>query len=156
MLGSEWWAPLAATLAGLAAGTLIGHASAQTPSAGDIVGVWAEDDGQLKFEVHEVGDTYEARIIQSGRVMEADGRTFRADLLNPDPTLRSRNLKGTVILSNLRWNPETRRWEGASLYDGSSGRTYSAYVSLVDGHMELRGYLGVPLLGQTVTLRRAQ
>lgn len=156
MAGSRWWAPLAATLAGLTAGPLIGHGFAQTSAAREIVGVWAEDDGQLKFEVYEVGETYEARIIHSGRVMEADGRTFRADTLNPDPTLRSRSLKGTVILSGLRWIPETRRWEGASLYDGSSGRTYSAYVSLVDGHMELRGYLGVPLLGQTVILRRAQ
>lgn len=156
MVRSKWWASWAATLAGLTAGPLIGHASAQPPAAREIIGVWAEDDGQFKFEVHEVGDTYKARIIHSGRVMEADGRTFKADTLNPDPALRSRSLKGTVILSGLRWNPETGRWEGASLYDGSSGRTYSAYVLLVDGHMELRGYLGVPLLGQTVILRRAQ
>jgi uncharacterized protein (DUF2147 family) len=156
MVGSKWWTRWAATLAGLTVGSLIGHASAQTPAAREIVGVWAEDDGQLKFEVHEVGETYEARIIHSGRVMEADGRTFKADTLNPDPALRSRSLKGTVILSGLKWNSEARRWEGASLYDSSSGRTYSAYVSLVDEHMELRGYLGVPLLGQTVILRRAR
>lgn len=156
MVGSRWRALWAATLAALTVGLLIGHASAQALSAREIVGMWAEDDGQLTFEVHEAGETYEARIIHSGRVMEADGRTFKTDTLNPDPTLRSRSLKGTVILSGLKWNSETRRWEGASLYDGSSGRTYSAYVSLVDGHMELRGYLGVPLLGQTIILRRAQ
>lgn len=156
MARSKWCASWAASLFGLIAGPLNGHASAQTPAAREIVGVWVEDDGQLKFEIREVGETYEARLVHSGRVMETDGRTFRADTLNLDPTLRSRSLKGTVILSNLRWNPEPRRWEGASLYDGSSGRTYSAYVSLVDGHMELRGYLGVPLLGQTITLRRAR
>lgn len=156
MPGSRWWLPWAAILAGLLVGLPTVAASAQTPSAQDIVGVWAEDDGQLTFEVHEVDETYEARIIHSARVMEADGRTFRADTLNPDPALRSRNLRGTVILSGLRWDQEGRRWEGGSLYDGSSGRTYSAYVSLVNRHMELRGYLGIPLLGQTIILRRAR
>jgi hypothetical protein len=107
MAGSKWWTSWAATLAGLTLGPLIGHASAQTPAARDIVGMWAEDDGQLKFEVHEVGDTYEARIIHSGHAMEADGRTFKADILNPDPALRSLSLKGTVILSGLRRKPET-------------------------------------------------
>lgn len=81
MPGSRWWLPWAAILAGLLVGLPAGSASAQTPSAQDIVGVWAEDDGQLKFEVHEVDETYEARIIHSARVMEADGRTFRADTL---------------------------------------------------------------------------
>ncbi|MFG5121283.1 DUF2147 domain-containing protein [Methylorubrum sp. POS3] len=156
MVRSKWWASWAATLPGLTAGLLIGHASAQTPAAREIVGVWAEDDGQLKFEVHEVNETYEAHLIHSARVMEADGRTFRADTFNPDPALRGRNLRGTVILSGLRWDQAVRRWEGGSLYDGSSGRTYSAYVSLVDGHMELRGYLGIPLLGQTIILRRTR
>ncbi|WP_128562583.1 DUF2147 domain-containing protein [Methylobacterium crusticola] len=140
----------------LTAGPSIEHAAAQTSSPRDIVGVWAEDEGQLKFEVFEVGEGYEARIIHSSRVMEADGRTFKADTLNPDPALRSRSLEGTVLLSGLTWSPEHRRWERGNLYDGSSGRTYSAHVSLVDGHMELRGYLGVPLLGQTVILRRVQ
>lgn len=30
MLGSKWWTPLAATLAGLVVGPLIGHASDKT------------------------------------------------------------------------------------------------------------------------------
>lgn len=45
-----------------------------------------------------MGETYEARIIHSGRVVEAGGKTFRADTLNRDPTLRSRSLNGTVNL----------------------------------------------------------
>lgn len=82
-------------------------------------------------------------------------KTFKKDTLNPDASLRNRSLEGIVFISNLKWNAEERSWEGGSLYDGSSGRTVSARVALVNDKMELRGYMGTPLLGQTVVLHRA-
>jgi uncharacterized protein (DUF2147 family) len=57
-------------------------------------------------------------------------------------------------LQNLKWDPQDRRWEDGSLYDGTSGRTISARVSLVGGKMEMRVYMGSPMLGRTLTFRR--
>lgn len=41
-------------------------------------------------------------------------------------------------------------WEAGSIYDPQSGHTYQANITLKDSdHLQLRGYLGIPLLGAT-------
>jgi uncharacterized protein (DUF2147 family) len=133
-----------------------GGAFAQASSPDEIIGVWESEDGNVKFEMFDAGGIYAARMIYGVRLVEADGKTFKKDILNPDPMLRSRSLEGIVFLNDLKWDAGERRWEGGSLYDGSSGRTYSGRASLVNGKLELRGYMGTPLLGQTMVLRRVQ
>ncbi|MGD7191161.1 DUF2147 domain-containing protein [Ralstonia pseudosolanacearum] len=73
---------------------------------------------------------------------------------NPNPALRSRSLKNVVFLSGLRW--EDGQWTGGSLYDGASGRTYTCKVTIKDGKMHLRGYLGISALGQTKVFHRVR
>ena len=137
-------------------GLPVANAFAQASSPNEIVGVWEAENGSLKFEMFDAGGTYAGRMIFGDRVVEADGKTFKKDVLNPDPKLRSRSLKGIVFVNNLKWDAADRRWEGGSLYDGSSGRTYSGRATLVNGKLELRGYVGTPVLGQTMLLRRVQ
>jgi uncharacterized protein (DUF2147 family) len=127
---------------------------AQASSQDQIVGVWESDDGDFKFEMFDAGSTYAARVIYAKPMMEADGKTFKKDTLNPNPSLRSRSLKGIVFLSNLKWDPSDRRWEGGSLYSAANGRTISARVTLVRTKMELRGYMGTPAIGRTTVLHR--
>lgn len=147
---------LAAALVAAMAGLPVGDAFAQATSPDEIIGVWESEDGNVKFEMFDAGGSYAARMIYGNRLVEADGKTFKKDSLNPDPQLRSRSLERIVFLNNLKWDAGERRWEGGSLYDGSSGRTYSGRASLVNGKLELRGYMGTPLLGQTMVLRRVQ
>ncbi|GGE85414.1 DUF2147 domain-containing protein [Sphingomonas prati] len=131
-------------------------AFAQTASANEVVGLWEADNGSLKLDMFDAGGTYSARMLYGIRVMEPDGKTFRKDTNNPDPNLRTRSLERAVILKNLKWNAEERRWEGGSLYDGSSGRSVSARATMVKGKMELRAYLGTPIMGRTVTFHRVK
>ena len=147
---------LAAALTAGMAGLPAGDAFAQATSPNEIVGVWEAENGNLKLEMFDAGASYAARMIYGNRLVEADGKTFKTDSLNPDPQLRGRSLEGIVFLNNLKWDAGERRWEGGSFYDGSSGRTYSGRATLVNGKLELRGYMGTPLLGQTMVLRRVQ
>lgn len=140
---------LAADAKGLSA------ASAQSATASPLLGTWHAQDGSLKLEMFDAGGTYAGRMLYGRRVMEADGTSFKRDTHNPDPKLRSRSLANIVLVRNLKWNATSRRWEGGSLYDGSSGRTYSARIEIKDGLMEMRGYMGSPMLGRTVKFRRA-
>ncbi|WP_222348657.1 DUF2147 domain-containing protein [Rhizobium leguminosarum] len=130
-------------------------ALAQASSPSEIEGVWETEEGDFKFEVFDAGGSFAARVIYGDRLMEADGKTFRKDIYNPDPKLRSRSLEGITFLTNLKWDPQDRRWEDGNFYDGSSGRTYSGRASIRDGALELRGYAGTPLLGRTMVLYRA-
>lgn len=121
-----------------------------------IKGLWQAEDGSMKIDMFDAGGgNYAGRLIYGRRAVEADGKTFKRDVRNPDAKLRARSLEGITILNNLKWNAGNRRFEGGTLYDGTSGRTYSARVTIIGEKMELRGYMGSPLLGRTITFNRA-
>lgn len=120
-----------------------------------VAGVWHADDGRMRIELVESGGGYSGRLLWGRRAVEADGRTFKRDVHNPDPRLRSRSLEGIVILRDLTWDARERRWTGGTLYDGTSGRSMSAHMRLVGDRLEMRGYMGTPMLGRTMTFHRA-
>lgn len=136
-------------------GPLAGFAVAEDIAPDDILGVWETEDGNLKFEMFDSGETYSARILHGARLLEEDGKTYKKDLQNPDPALRDRSLEGIVCITGLAWDDGDQRWEDGSFYLAASGRTVSAQVTLDDETMELRAYRGRPMLGRTITLRRS-
>lgn len=131
-------------------------ASAQTAGPPQIAGVWQAEDGRMKIEMFDAGGAYAGRLLWGRRAVEADGKTFKRDVNNPDPKLRTRSLQGIIILQGLKWDPKDQRWEGGTFYNGLSGRSMSAQVKLVNGKLEMRGYMGSPMLGRTITFRRVQ
>ncbi|MBY3136726.1 DUF2147 domain-containing protein [Rhizobium laguerreae] len=147
---------LAAVLSAGMAGLPVGEAFAQASSPDQIVGVWESEDGNLKLEMFDAGETYAARVLYGKLLVEADGKTFKKDTLNPDPNLRSRSLERAVLVTNLKWDAADGRWEGGNFYSGATGQTHSARATLVSGKLELRAYRGTTLLGRTMVLRRAQ
>ena len=134
----------------------VGLAQAQTVTPDQIVGIWETDNGNVKFEMFDAGGSYSARSIYGERLVEADGKTFKKDTHNPDARLRGRSLEGIVFITNLKWNPRERRWDGGNMYVPASGRTISARATLVDGKLELRAYMGTPLMGRTMVLHRVR
>jgi uncharacterized protein (DUF2147 family) len=138
----------AAIVSALILGTPIGAAQAAQPD--DIVGTWQSET--IKLEFFKVGVGYNARILWGNRIVESDGTTFKNDTLNPDPALRSRSLKGITMVTGLVY--QNGEWTGGSLYDGSSGRTVNGKAEIADGKLHLRGYMGVPAMGQTIVLQR--
>ncbi|KTF68294.1 hypothetical protein ATB93_14945 [Sphingomonas sp. WG] len=119
-----------------------------------IAGIWQAENGQMKIEMFERDGGYAGRLLWGQRAVEADGKTFKRDVHNPDPSLRTRSLQGITILQNLKWNAHAGRWEGGTLYDGTSGRRASARLTLADGKLEMRAYMGSPMLGRTIRFNR--
>lgn len=124
----------------------------QQANSDEIVGAWEADDGSVKLDMYNAGSEFQAHLLYGNHVMESDNVTFKKDENNPDPSLRSRSLKNIVFISGLHWDGS--EWSDGSLYDGSSGRTYHCKVEITDGKMRLRGYLGIPALGQTKVFHR--
>lgn len=134
----------------------IGDGFAQATSPDEIIGVWESEDGNIKLEMFDAGETYAARVLYGKLLVEADGKTFKKDTKNPDPKLRSRSLERAVLVTNLKWDAADGRWEDGSFYSGATGQTHSARATLVSGKLELRAYMGTAILGRTMVLRRAQ
>jgi uncharacterized protein (DUF2147 family) len=81
----------------------------------------------------------------------------KRDARNPDSSLSTRPLLGLRILERFTYRDDEATWGGGRLYDPEEGKTYRGRMRLLDrDRLELRGYVGIPLLGRTVVWTRAQ
>lgn len=126
----------------------IGSAGAQTSP----VGRWKtfdDDTGKAKSIV---------RIAENHGVLEGRIESLLDPEESPDARCescpgerRGQRVVGLSILDNLRQAGGTGKWEGGEILDPENGKTYRASVTLSpDGRrLDVRGYIGTPLLGRT-------
>ncbi len=113
----------------------------------EILGVWRFEEGQTKVEVYLKNDKYFARIVEIDSVKNKKGNDAR-DINNPDPKFQNRLLLGIDMWFGFEF--KKGKYENGKIYDARSGKTYSAYVEIKEGELELTGYLGAKWLGKTV------
>lgn len=75
------------------------------------------------------------------------------DIHNPDPAKRSRSLCGLQIGSGFSLHSPDNARDGA-IYDPKAGKTYHGQMILNGDKLYLRGYVGIPLFGETQTWTR--
>ena len=133
-------------------------AAATASDEGAVVGFWAGEDSIL--EVRRDGDELAMVIVALKNPLYLDDEGVgvpgepRVDLNNPDETLRERRILGLDLLSEYRY--DDGRWQG-KIYDPESGKLYSSRMKVNgDGELEMRGYIGTPLLGRTQTFMPAR
>ena len=119
--------------------------------ANDIEGWWQSWDSLLLVSVEQG----EARVFAAGilnpslvkgELVSWSLEEPLTDAENPDANLRSRSLLGREVDDGLRKKGEY--WQGR-IYDPRSGTWYKSRLSIVDGQLNIRGYIGMPMLGQT-------
>jgi uncharacterized protein (DUF2147 family) len=117
---------------------------------------WLNAEQGWVVEAHLCGAELCSRLVGFRMVHPHAPGYVPLDDNNTDSRLRGRPLCGVQILGGF--DPAKRknnRLEGGWVYDPETGRTYSAILTLVDGNtVKLRGYIGIPLFGKTVTLHR--
>ena len=113
-----------------------------------IEGTWLTAKEDAHIEISKVGDTYQGKIVWLERTHEDDG-SIRKDHLNPKKELQNHEIMGMAILNDFKYKGKGN-WEGGTVYDPDSGKTYSGNISL-NGHdmLKLRGFVGISLLGRT-------
>ncbi len=121
-------------------------------NANDITGTWvtAEKDGRV--EIYKSGDKYFGKLIWGKKVYEADGKTLKKDIKNPNEQLRNRTILNLVLLKDFTY--EEGEWTGGKIYDPRSGKTYSSIIKLQDGSLVLRGYVGISAFGRSTVWER--
>jgi len=126
-------------------------ANAQTDPGDRIKGIWLTEQKDGKVEIFREGNAYVGRLIWGNSVLDENGKP-KHDVLNPDPKLRSRPLQGMIIITGLVY--EDGKWQSGKIYNSLSGKTYSIIATIKGNSLELRGYIGIPLLGKTTTWQR--
>lgn len=132
----------------------ISNAVAQNTPSDKIVGVWLSQEKDGKIEIYKSGNHYSGKLIWGKTMYEADGKTSKKDVKNKNEKLRSRNLKDLIMLKDFEYNDGV--WDGGEIYDAYSGKTYSCTMKLENGKLNIRGYIGISLLGRTAIWERVK
>lgn len=136
-----------------AAWLLFTSISSSAQSANDIVGTWfnAEKDG--KIQIYKQGDSFFGKLSWL-KTPTREGKA-RTDENNQNASQRNRPLLGLVLLRDFK-HDGSHVWSGGKIYDPKNGKTYSCKMTLTDRNkLDVRGYIGTPLLGRTTTWTRA-
>jgi uncharacterized protein (DUF2147 family) len=143
-------------LAGLtAAGALLSVPApgevARQPAANP-VGLWYAEGGAAQIEVRDCNGALCGRVVWLRSPFDEHGCELR-DRHNPADSMRQRPVIGLEILSGLERSSSAEGvWTAGTLYDPGSGNTYRASLTVAgENRLELRGYVGIPLLGRTAT-----
>ena len=116
--------------------------------AQDVVGKWKLEDGTAIVEVYQQGDVYNGKIVWLQDPTEADGSPA-VDNNNPDPKLRTRQVLGLNMLSNLKKG--NGEYSGGSIYDPGNGKTYNCSMKVEGDVLKVRGSLDKRgLIGRTM------
>lgn len=119
-----------------------------------ILGQWVNSSGEAHINVSKKGEKYYGKIVWLKAEKDEKG-VVKTDLKNPDESLRSKPILGMEILRDFVY--EDGKYTDGKIYDPKSGKTYSCNMTLKDnGDLNMRGYVGISLLGRTEIWKRVK
>ena len=125
----------------------------------DILGIWRTERDESKVEVFRCGEKLCGKIVWLKNPKYTDSSEGRIgtpiiDRKNPDPARRSRPLIGLQLMAGFT-GQGGNSWGNGTVYDPKSGKTYRGKIHLAaPDRLELRGYIGISLIGRTSVWRR--
>jgi uncharacterized protein (DUF2147 family) len=136
------------------------NASAYT--ADSIAGRWEVAEGDGHIEIYPCGVKYCGSIawLKEPVYLPDDKGKMPGKLLvdreNPQKELRGRPLIGLQMMEGYTYRGNNL-WDDGRIYNTDNGKTYSSRISLKNRDMlELRGYIGIQLLGGSTVWKRVK
>ena len=122
-------------------------------------GLWKtiDDDGKTEkslVRITEAGGVVSGKVEKIFDAAKADAKCEKCE-----GAKANQPVVGMQIIENVRRDPdETALWTGGQILDPNNGKTYKVRLKPVDGgkKLEVRGYIGTPLLGRTQTWLRVE
>ncbi len=133
-----------------AAGFLLAVQGASA-AADPAFGRWLVENGKA---IIEFGPCNERAELACGKIVwlkepHDDTGALKVDVNNPDPSLQAEPLCGLQLIGGFK-RDATGSWEDGWIYNARDGETYDAIISIAsDGTLEVRGYVGITLLGKS-------
>jgi uncharacterized protein (DUF2147 family) len=119
-----------------------------------ILGKWYNTEKDAQVEIFKEGNKYFGKIIWLQDPKDDTGKP-KVDLNNSDVSKQQRQIIGLKILDNFQFNGGV--WEDGTIYDPKNGKTYSCIIKKKDNKtLEVRGFVGISLIGRTVEWTKAE
>jgi uncharacterized protein (DUF2147 family) len=141
----------------LVAGALLAHALAFAQA--NPVGLWKTIDDDTKAEkslirIAESDGVFTGKIE---KLLDPSRQGAKCDKCSDDR--KDQPITGMTVVRNVKQKDgDATMWDGGEILDPNNGKTYKVRMKPVDGGkaMEVRGYIGAPLLGRTQTWLRVE
>ena len=142
----------------LFAGLLLCAAAGTAMAQATPAGLWKTIDDDTKAEKSLVRIT-DAGGVYTGKVEKI--LTDKADAKCTECTdaRKDQPVQGMVILRDIKQDASDKAlWVGGDILDPNNGKVYKVQIKLADGgkKLDVRGYIGMPLLGRTQTWLRVE
>ena len=125
----------------------------------DILGQWNTEGGDSRLELFKCGEKICGKIVWlkvPKYIDRNDGPVgkIKVDRKNPDPAQRNRPILGLQVMKGFTAKGG-KKWVNGTSYNPETGKSYKSKMKLAaPGRLELRGYIGVSLVGRTFSLTR--
>jgi uncharacterized protein (DUF2147 family) len=134
-------------------------AVAQAGAADKIIGTYyvsddtSDEDCKVRITKDNSG-TYSGRIIWVKNPNFKDG-TPKRDIKNPDPAKRNTPGDQIPLVFHFRYDAKKNQWVDGEIYDPIHGKMYKCKMWFESENvLRVRGYIGVPALGRTMTWKK--
>lgn len=141
-------------IASLLLAAVAGSALAQATPAG----LWKTIDDDTKAEKSLVRIT-DAGGVYTGKVEKILTDKTDARCTECTDERKGQPVQGMVILRDIKLDPDDKtQWIGGDILDPNNGKVYKVRIKTADGgkKLEVRGYIGAPMLGRTQTWIRVE
>jgi uncharacterized protein (DUF2147 family) len=136
------------TAVALLLGLLAGLAQAQATPAG----LWKTIDDETKAEkslvrITEAGGVFTGKIE---KLLDPAKQESKCDKCTDER--KDQPVLGMTILRNVKPHEDEKgRWDGGDILDPNNGKVYKVRIKTADEgkKLEVRGFIGAPLLGRT-------
>ena len=116
--------------------------------------MWYNQEKTAKVQIFKATDgKFYGKIVWLKEPNNEEGKP-KVDKNNPDKAKKSTPLMGLQLLKGFKKDGDTE-YEDGTIYDPKNGRTYSCKINRKGETLEVRGYVGISLIGRTTIWTKA-
>ena len=119
-----------------------------------IIGVWKNGEGTGMVKIYKNGEKYQGMIVWLKEPNDPETRKPKLDKNHPEEKVRNRPVLGLINTWGFIYKGN-KVWDDGKIYDPKNGSTYECTITMKDNNtLEVRGYIGISLIGRTDTWTR--